>query len=196
MGAKPGGGQAVRCDGRCEIRRSEAPARLSLMHPNGRASQPRRSSRESLGTRVPRDSVPESRTRIRSGAMRATSRRRPLRRTITAAPEGVDPEAVAARVRYVGSPEHKSYRSFAGPPRLRVADASKCDPRFVDAAPLTAWLRESIRAGRFGAPWEGDFPKYVWFVDGDTCYEARLVNRASGEYKGWELAPEERPEGL
>ena len=154
------------------------------------------SSRESLGTRVPGDSVPESWTRIRSGAMRATSRRRPLRRTITAAPEGVDPEAVAARVRYVGSPEHKSYPSFAGPPRLRVADASKCDPRFVDAAPLTAWLRESIRAGRFGAPWEGDFPKYVCFVDGDTCYEARLVNRASGEYKGWELAPEERPEGL
>lgn len=194
MGAKPGGEQALRPNGPCEIRTIEAPARLGP-HASPRAGQPRRSSREPLGTGV-LVAVHDSRARIRSGAMRATSRRRPLRRTITAAPEGVDPEAAAARVRYVGSAEHKSYPSFAGPPRLRVADASKCDPRFVDAAPLTAWLRDSIRAGRFGAPWEGDFPKYVWFVDEDTCYEARLVNRASGEYKGWELAPEERPEGL
>lgn len=128
--------------------------------------------------------------------MRATSRRRPLRRAVASAPDGVDLESVATRASYIGSPEHKSYPSFAGPPRLRVADATKCDSRFVDAAPLTAWLRESIRSGRFGAPWEGSFPRYVWFVDEHVCYEARLVNRDLGDYKGYALTPEEHPEGL
>jgi hypothetical protein len=110
-------------------------------------------------------------------------------------PDGIDLESIALRARYVGSPEHMSYTSFAGAPRLRIADATKCDPRFTDPRQLTAWLGESIRSGRFGAPWEGDFPKYVWFVDDGVCYEARLVNRENG-YKGYALAPEERPEGM
>jgi len=112
------------------------------------------------------------------------------------APDGVDLERIAMRSRYVGSPEHKSYPSFAGSARLRIADASKCDPKFVDPVPLTAWLRESIRSGRFGGPWEGSFPKYVWFVDDGTCYEARLVNRDNGDYKGYSLVPGQYPQGL
>lgn len=128
--------------------------------------------------------------------MRTPSRRRPLRRAITVAPDGVDLHAVAARVRYVGSAEHKSYPSFAGTPRLRVADATKCDPRFADPEPLTGWLATAIQSGQFGAPWEGGFPKYVWYWDDAVCYEGRLVNRGMGEYKGYALSPEEIPEGL
>jgi hypothetical protein len=120
-----------------------------------------------------------------------------MRREVTPAPGGTDLAGIASRARYVGSPEHKSYPSFAGPPRLRIADATKCDPKFVDPTPLTERLRESIRAGRFGAPWQGDFPKYVWSVEEDgVCYEGRLVNRENGEYKGYALTVEQRPEGL
>lgn len=81
--------------------------------------------------------------------------------------------------------------SFAGQPR---ADASICD-RSLSRSPgeITRILRESIRAGRVGGPWEGDFPRYVWGRIEETVYKARLVNRESGEYKGYPLDPAEWP---
>lgn len=126
--------------------------------------------------------------------MRALNRKRPLRRALSPAPAGTDLADVAGRATYIGSPEHKSYPSFAGLPRLR-SDASKCDPLFKDPHLLTGWLRASIRSGTFGS-WEGSFPKYVWFVDKGICYEARLSNRENGDYHGYPLMLEERPEGL
>ncbi len=99
------------------------------------------------------------------------------------------------RVNYVGSSEHKSYPSFAGPPKLR-SDASKCDPALGDQSQLTAWLRAAVASGDFGAPWEGGFPKYVWYRDGQQWYEARLTNREQGEYKGYPLKQDELPEGI
>lgn len=127
--------------------------------------------------------------------MRAPRRRRPLRRTMVAAPDGVSLADLAQRASYVGSSEHKSYPSFAGPPRLR-ADASKCDPGLADQDELTKWLRASIAAGRIGAPWEGDFPRYVWHPRDEVIYEARLVNQELGQYKGYPLEDSEWPEGL
>jgi hypothetical protein len=111
-------------------------------------------------------------------------------------PSGGDgPVAIALHSSYVGSSEHKSFPSFAGPPRLR-ADASKCDPALADRDELTGWLRAAIIAGAVGTPWEGDFPKYVWCRRGDRVYEGRLVNRELGQYKGYPLEPDEWPEGL
>lgn len=127
--------------------------------------------------------------------MRAPKRRRPLRRVLVSPPPGVSLAEVAARASYVGSSEHKSYPSFAGPPALR-ADATKCDPAFADPGELTRWLREAITTGRVGAPWEGDFPRYAWHRERDVCYEGRLVNRELGEYKGYQLERNEWPEGL
>lgn len=127
--------------------------------------------------------------------MRAPQRRRPLRRAVVAPPPGTVLSELAQRASYVGSSEHKSYPSFAGPPKLR-ADASKCDPQLGDAAELTGWLRTSIAAGRIGAPWEGDFPRYVWHPRGEVVYEARLVNQELGQYKGYPLKTDELPEGL
>jgi hypothetical protein len=103
---------------------------------------------------------------------------------------------VAEKARYVGSPEHKEEPSFAGLPRPR-ADATICDNRFADRqSELTGWLRDAIRNGCVGAPWEGDFPRYVWCMKDDIVYEARLVNRGNGEYKGYPLAFDEWPEGV
>lgn len=110
-------------------------------------------------------------------------------------PPGIDLDVVIGRVSYAGSPEHKTYPSFAGPPLPR-ADASKCDPKLADQAELTGWLREALTAGSFGGLWEGDFPRYVWCRRGDVVYEGRLVNSGLGEYKGYPLAPDEWPEGL
>jgi len=81
-------------------------------------------------------------------------------------------------------------------PRPR-ADASICDRRFLGLQDqLTRWLQEAIRKGAVGGPMEGDFPRYVWFRDGDVVYEGRLVNRGNGAYKGWRLTKEEWPRGL
>jgi hypothetical protein len=118
-----------------------------------------------------------------------------MRRVVAAAPSACDLVVLAERTSYVGSAEHKSYPSFAGQPKLR-ADATRCDPRLTDANEITAWLRAGIAAGLVGYPWEGDFPRYVWYRVDELCYEARLVNREAGQYKGYSLVDDECPEGL
>ncbi len=95
----------------------------------------------------------------------------------------------------MGSPEHKTYPSFAGPPQPR-ADASKCDSKLADQTELTTWLREAMGAGNVGTPWEGDFPRYVWSRRGDVVYEGRLVNQELGQYKGYPLELDQWPEEL
>lgn len=127
--------------------------------------------------------------------MRSPRRRRPRRRSV-AAPVPVDLASLAARATYVGSPEHKDLPSFAGPPRLR-RDASCCPRDLVaDGERLGEWLRTAIRLGAVGEPWEGEFPRYVWYKHGQVVFEGRLVNRAQGAYKGYPLAEDEWPEGL
>ncbi len=127
--------------------------------------------------------------------MRAARRRRPPRRSFSPPPAGVDLAAVADRASYIGSGEHKSFPSFAGPPQLR-ADASKCDPSLADADELTSWLRDAIRLGQVSALWEGDFPRYVWCKQAGIAYEGRLLNQVLGQYKGYPLEPGEEPGGL
>lgn len=124
--------------------------------------------------------------------MRATKRKRPRRRQRAAVPKG-QLDALARRVKYVGSVEHKTAPSAAGWPRPR-ADASKCGLQISgDFQRLTRWLRSAIRQGDIGTPWEGDFPRYVWYRHNGITYEARLVNKSSGEYKGYPLDPSEWP---
>ena len=101
---------------------------------------------------------------------------------------------VATLVRYVGSAEHKSHPSPAGPPKLRHNDASACDPKYVDrgADPIafapspTRALREAIASGRT-SELVGRFPNYVWGVLDGVLYEARLVNHEAGWYKAYAL---------
>ncbi|MEA2462456.1 MAG: hypothetical protein QOJ98_203 [Acidobacteriota bacterium] len=99
---------------------------------------------------------------------------------------------VANKSSYVGSPEHKDAPSFAGQPRPR-ADASICDQRLNNAADVTLWLKEAIQKRAFGSYWEGLFPRYVWYKDGETMYEGRLINRELGQYKGYPLERNEWP---
>lgn len=102
----------------------------------------------------------------------------------------------SVQAHYVGSPEHKIRPSFAGHPRPR-ADASICDPSIDwNQDDLTTHLRESLKAGLVGDPWEGIFPRYVWWKNETTVYEGRLVNKETGEYKGYHLESDEWPEGI
>ena len=126
--------------------------------------------------------------------MRAPRRKRPRRRTINIPPD-TDLEDLAARVVYEGSPEHKNIPSFAGRPRLR-ADASCCPREITDREMVSGWLRSAIRRGAIGAPWEGELPRYVWYKQDNIVFEARLVNRENGSYKGYPLDDDEWPRGI
>ena len=126
--------------------------------------------------------------------MRAPNRRRPQRRQIYV-PPGTDLNHLANLVMYVGSPEHKDFPSFAGQPRRR-ADASCCPRDITDQNLVNQWLRAAVRRGAVGDHWEGGFPRYVWYKDGDIVYEGRLVNQGNGEYKGYPLSRDEWPGGI
>lgn len=126
--------------------------------------------------------------------MRTPRRRRPRRRA-QYVPAGRDLDALAGRARYVGSPEHKDMPTFAGQPHPR-GDASICPRERNDLDLVTDWLRSAIRAGSVGGPWEDDFPRYVWHREEGTVFEARLVNRGDGSYKGYPLTRDEWPEHL
>ncbi len=128
--------------------------------------------------------------------MRAAKRKRPHGRAFITPPEGVDLQEIARIVRYVGSPEHKTFPSFAGQPRPR-ADATICDPSLSqDPGTLTRHLRRAVLAGQTGAPWEGNFPRYIWCRIENEIYEARLINRETGQYKGYRLERGECPAEL
>ncbi len=117
-------------------------------------------------------------------------------RRVISAPRGVDLDKAAKNIRYVGSPEHKATPSFAGSPRPR-RDASICDSRFMTMQDeLTQWLKQAFGCQAVSDFCEGTFPRYAWYKDGDTVYEARLTNRGAGEYKGYPLEPDEWPEGI
>ena len=128
--------------------------------------------------------------------MRSPRRRRARTREIVSPTDRAALSRAAEQARYVGSPEHKDVASFAGAPRLR-ADASCC-PRELgeDRSTIDEWLRSAIRRGATGTPWEGAFPRYVWYKHEETVFEGRLVNRETGEYKGYPLDREEWPAGI
>lgn len=123
--------------------------------------------------------------------MRSPRRRRPRRRERFVPPD-IDLAELAARVKYVGSPEHKDAVTSVGVPRRR-GDASICPREYNELQLATGWLRSAIRDGSTGGPWEGDFPRYAWHKEAATVFEARLVNRGDGSYKGYPLNDDEWP---
>ena len=126
--------------------------------------------------------------------MCAPNRKRQLPRKIELTLDGIDVKTLAERATYVGSPEHKVAPSFAGVPRP-PADATKCDPS-LKLEQIQQWLRRAFELGCLGSPWEGDFPRYAWCKVGEIVYEARLVNRELGQYKGWQLNFDEWPDSI
>jgi hypothetical protein len=107
---------------------------------------------------------------------------------------GIDLAAMAEKVTYVISTEHKDYLTSAGPGRLR-SDATAC-PRGLDFDNVLKWLREAVRECNLTADMDGEFPRYAWRrIDGQV-YEARLSNAGLGQYKGYPIQDSEAPEWL
>jgi hypothetical protein len=96
----------------------------------------------------------------------------------------------AAIVEYRSSPYHRvTGASMGGPPAgRRWPHASKCPPEW-DRQSATRALREAIRAVRVSADWDegSNFPKFIWHLEEETLYEARLSNRELGEYHAYPL---------
>ena len=65
--------------------------------------------------------------------------------------------------------------------------------RVSSHASTSSWLRSAIRDGSTGGLWEGGFPRYAWHKEAATVFEARLVDRGDGSYKGYPLHDEEWP---
>lgn len=110
-------------------------------------------------------------------------------------PPNTDLTELAERVRYEGSPEHTDFPKFGMQPRLR-ADASCCPRTIRELNQVNRMLRTAIRKGAISAQWDGGFPRYVWHKQDDTVFEARLVNRGLGSYKGYPLGSKEWPSGI
>ena len=88
--------------------------------------------------------------------MRAPRRHRPRKdERLVPGPE-IDLGAMAGKVTYVISAEHKDYLTSAGPGNLR-SDASAC-PRGLNFDEVASWLREAVSEGCVSAALEGDFP--------------------------------------
>jgi hypothetical protein len=96
----------------------------------------------------------------------------------------------AETVQYRGSPYHRVAGSTMGghSTSRRWPHASKCPPTW-DRQSATRALREAIRAVRVSADWDegSNFPKFIWHLEGETLYEARLSNRELGEYHAYPL---------
>lgn len=93
---------------------------------------------------------------------------------------------IVTTVRYTGSAYHRSPGSKAGPIAKRAGLTSRCPPNWTNAKATEA-LKLAISEARVSCYWESGFPRYVWYLDGDVLYEARLSNRVSGEYHGYPL---------
>lgn len=128
--------------------------------------------------------------------MRTPGRKRARPQSLATTPEPRELEEWANSVTYVGSPEHKTYPSFAGRPKLR-SDATPCPKELNNAESIREWLREAILQGNVSAYRDqGTFPRYVWDKRQDRWFEARLVNAASGSYKGYPVTEESVPREL
>lgn len=96
------------------------------------------------------------------------------------------PDVVAARVRYEGNAEHKTYHSPAGPPALH-ADKAKCDEfARADWPRLQEALRRAIES-ECVAHFRGDFPSRAWVWINDVLHEARLTSEEQGTYHGFPI---------
>lgn len=61
---------------------------------------------------------------------------------------------------------------------------------------MTDWLRLAISRGVVSDFWDGEFPPYVWYKEAAIVYEARLVNKTAGTYKGYPLNLGEWPSDI
>lgn len=128
--------------------------------------------------------------------VRSPGRKRTLPRRVAEAPSEAELVRCAVSAVYVGSPEHKSFPSFAGPPKLR-SDASRCPTHLKDGEQITTWLRAVILKGNVS-----DIPNGVGYPGTcgptETTHGSRRVSSTPrrGTYTGYPLSIAEAPRGV
>ncbi len=119
----------------------------------------------------------------------------PKAKKVAPPPVGANLAQAAEACRYVGSPYHKDRPGFAGMPRHRP-DASLCPGNLANRRRLVeGWLQDAVRAGHTGT-WDRGFPRYVWYRQGGTVFEACPNSPGSGEYHGYPLESCQQVRGL
>ena len=123
-------------------------------------------------------------------------RRNSKHRKVQAPPAGVNLKTVAGSCRYVGSPYHKTGKSFVGQQNAPRPGASLCSPVLNNSkGQIQNWLRNGILNGHTEV-WENGYPRYVWYRHNGIVYEARQGSPGSGEYHGYPLEPHQNVTGL
>lgn len=99
-------------------------------------------------------------------------------------------EALAARARYNGNPEHKRNPGDFGltpPARWRPGKGRCDDTGIVTRAAALSLLREGIRRGLLSEQVRGEWPQNVWTVTRDQVpLEAQL--EGNGVYHGYPMS--------
>ena len=105
-------------------------------------------------------------------------------------------KALANRVTYVGSANHKSKPGNYGflPPTNPRPSKSLCDDiRTILLEEAKALFYEGIKRGMVSCFPSADIPKYVWAVDSDNqVYEAKTNPRLETGYHGYRLGENEK----
>lgn len=99
--------------------------------------------------------------------------------------------ALLAKIKYVGSPFHKSRRGKFGlvPPVQPRPDKTLCDA--VDISEPRAardLLKRGVEAGLISVQQRGEFPQNIWAVSSEgVALEAQLDNAEQGTYHGYPM---------
>jgi hypothetical protein len=130
--------------------------------------------------------------------MRSPNRRRPLPNKLLKNPDKSFLNKIAERVSYIGSVEHKDTANplLHQPLPHPRPDASICPRNIRSIVVVNKWLKDAIAKGAISAFFEGEFPRYVWFKNGNQAFMGRLINKIQGEYKGFPIEPFECPNEL
>ena len=101
------------------------------------------------------------------------------------------------KICYIGSPEHKKHTNAITDQVKPRADATLCPDSVTEKGKeeIEEWLKEAFRKGAYGEFWENDFPRYVQYLNRqmDVVFTGRLVNKGTGEYKGYPIEEFEWP---
>jgi hypothetical protein len=102
-------------------------------------------------------------------------------------------EALAAKVRYGGNPEHKRNPGDFGlePPSSPRMDSTLCDVTGIfERSRALALLRDGVRRGLISIKERDGLPQNIWAVsDQGIPLEAQLENQATATYHGYPMPP-------
>lgn len=100
-------------------------------------------------------------------------------------------EQAAKGATYFASPYHCPEPGHR--PARRTQPPTPC-PRHWRRSEAENALRRSIRAGLVSEVWNGDFPRLVWYRDGDgTLYEARSELKTPERYHAYPVEKHQIP---